>query len=128
MLINETEYLLNSVPKTRNLMNTSEITSTFFSFEGGSSSDESVTNTSVKNTVELQCLQYLQDEDTCLDILNKFPIVKEVFIKYNIALLSSAPIERLLYGGMIMRPNHRSMHDDIFEKQLLFKANNVFIK
>lgn len=102
---------------------------TFFSFEGRSSSDESAGNSSVKNTIELQCLQYLQNKDTCLDSLNAFPTVKEIFIKYNTALPSSAPVKRLFsYGGMIMRPNRRNMHDDTFEKQLLLKLNSAVIK
>lgn len=81
MLVNEAEPLLIHVSKTRNdSMNISETTrsESFFAFEGGSSSDESVVNTSVKNTIELQCLQYLQNEDTYLGSFNIFRMVKEV--------------------------------------------------
>jgi hypothetical protein len=93
LLVNEAESLLSYVSKTRNdTTNTSEAerNESFFAFEGGSSSDDSVANTSVKNTVELECLQYLQNEDTCLDSLKAFALMQENFIKYNTALSSSA--------------------------------------
>lgn len=101
----------------------------FFTFEEGTSSDESILNVSTKNSVQLQCLQYLQNNDESLKSLKQFPVIEKLFVKYNTPLPSSAPLERLFsYGSMIMRPRRRSMNDDTFEKQLLLKANTAYIK
>lgn len=83
--------------------------------EGGSAN----TNT----TIDLETLQYLKDECTSLEMLNAYPAIKKVFLKYNTSLPSSAPVERLFsYGGMIMRPHRRKMSDDVFEQLVLLKS------
>ncbi|ODM93379.1 putative AC transposase, partial [Orchesella cincta] len=54
-----------------------------------------------KIDLETQCLQYLQSNDRSLESLNIYPIVREMFFKFNTALPSSAPAERVFsYGGM----------------------------
>lgn len=52
-----------------------------------------------KLPVQSEILNYLQlpctAELDCFSQLNQFPIIKKMFLKYNTALPSSAPVERL---------------------------------
>ena len=48
-----------------------------------------------KSTVEIEILNYINSKNTNLDMLNNYPIIKMLFIKYNSILPSSAPVERM---------------------------------
>ncbi|ODM86814.1 hypothetical protein Ocin01_19867 [Orchesella cincta] len=51
--------------------------------------------------LETECLQYLQSSDRSLESLNMYSTVRDMFFKFNTALPSSAPAERVFsYGGM----------------------------
>ena len=67
-----------------------------------------------------QCLLYLRDSDQSLDMLSRYPKIKAVFIKYNTALPSSVPVERLFSASSIILSKRRNkLSDETFEKLLL---------
>ena len=69
---------------------------------------------------ELQALQYLDDGDRTLQCLVKFPAIREVFRKYNVALPSSAAVERLFsVAGVIGTAKRNRLRPQLFEKLLL---------
>lgn len=75
---------------------------------------------------ELDFLQYLQDPDTNIEILNKYPSVKRAFIKYNTVLPSSAPVERMFsYATFIDAPRRHALSDKNFENLIILKANKI---
>ena len=69
---------------------------------------------------------FLADGDKELDALNRYPLVKKLFLKYNTPLPSSAPAERLFsFGGIVNRARRQKLRDDHLEMLVLKKANSL---
>uniref|UniRef100_T1IRW0 HAT C-terminal dimerisation domain-containing protein n=1 Tax=Strigamia maritima TaxID=126957 RepID=T1IRW0_STRMM len=58
-------------------------------------------NTNVLLPASTELDQYLSDPGTDLCILQKYPSLKKIFLRYNTAITSSAPVERLLSSGKL---------------------------
>jgi hypothetical protein len=101
----------------------------YFAFADRSASDTQPTQgkpvpEEATNKCDLEVLQYLEDKNKELSILNSYQMVKKVFVRYNAVLPSSAAVERLFsFAGLITRPHRRSMSDKTFEHLLLLKGN-----
>lgn len=82
------------------------------------------TQSTSNNSLQQECDMYMIDESNTIDILNRFPTVKEVFLRFNTGIPSSAPVERLFSdGGQILTPRRSKLSDDHFEMLLLLRAN-----
>jgi len=61
----------------------------------GENNSSSLTVASSTSQVRAEAMNFLSDADTSLSRLPVFPAVKRLFLKFNTALPSSAPVERL---------------------------------
>ncbi|CAM4605850.1 unnamed protein product [Leuciscus chuanchicus] len=75
-------------------------------------------------SADSEVLEYMRSGS---EVLNRFPRVKAVFMKYNTATPSSAPVERLFsFGGLVLTPRRNRLSDKRFEKLLLMRYNHPF--
>lgn len=59
-----------------------------------------------------------------LELLNLYPSIKKVFIRFNTPLPSSAAVERLFsYASMFNVPKFNRLNDETFEIRVLMKCN-----
>lgn len=62
-----------------------------------------------------------------MDVLNKFPMIKKISLRFNTPTPSSAPVERLFsLGSLILTPKRLSPAR--FEKLVLMRYNHHFEK
>ena len=70
--------------------------------------------------VKAQAMNFLSDADKSLSRLHFFPAVQRLFLKFNTALPSSAPVERLFsIAGLIETSTRNRLSDSNFEKLLM---------
>lgn len=75
---------------------------------------------------ELERISFLNDKSRSLTMLNTYPIIKQLFLKYNTSVCSSAPVERLFsFAGLIHAPTRGSLSDKMFEKLVFLKGNSI---
>ena len=78
---------------------------------------------------DVEMLRYLSETSTELNSLLKYPTVKEIFIRLNTPLPSSAPVERLFsLAGNVYAPKRNRLSDAMFQNLVLMKANKSLAK
>jgi len=71
--------------------------------------------------------EFLNDKDRDLSMLNRHQKVKQLFLRYNTALSSSAPVERLFSSGsLILSKKRNRLRNKLFERLLMLKTTKQF--
>lgn len=95
----------------------------FYEFEDGNSS-VSARSEQTRVRGEVFRYGYLNDSKKDVSMLQEFPAMKAVFIRFNTNLCSSAAVERLFsFASLVLKPNRRCLEDELFEKLLPLKCH-----
>jgi hypothetical protein len=79
---------------------------------------------SSRSKVDSEVRAYFEDQTRDIRSLERYPLIKSVFFKYNTPLPSSAPVERLFsFATMANTPKGNRISDDHFEERVILKAN-----
>lgn len=71
--------------------------------------------------------RYLSSERVDLQMLDDFPVIREMFFKFNTQLPTSATVERMFnFAGILDNPKRGRTLPTNFENNILLKANDVF--
>ena len=72
-------------------------------------------------------LEFLNDKDKDILMMNRHPEIKKIFLRYNTTLPSSAPVERLFSTAALVLTKHRNkLKDSTFENLSLMKINKHY--
>jgi hypothetical protein len=81
------------------------------------------------NVITSQIDQCLSDPPLQLTVSDIFPVIRQLFIKYNKPMSCSAPVERLFsLCGQMLTPRRNRLNDENFKKQLMLRANSSFVQ
>lgn len=104
----------------KNCIENVKILKNFFSASKVAQSDRAATTQNSKQIIE----GYLSSSEKSIETLKSFPLIVPLFIKYNTALTSSAPCERLFsVAKHILNPYRCAMTDEHFEQRIMLKTN-----
>lgn len=83
---------------------------------------------SLETDLEADVTRYLAEDDKDYNLLNKYPLMKKIFFKYNTTLSSSAAVERVFSQSlMIFTPRRNRVSADHFEQTLFIKHNRKLL-
>lgn len=84
---------------------------------------------SIENDVESEMSRYLNDARAEITMLNEYPLIRELYFRYNTTLSASAAIERVfIQSALIFRPHRNRISPANFERTLLLKYNRKLIE
>lgn len=82
--------------------------------------------TSLEDILSAEFQRYLNDERTSLEMLDEYPHMKQIYLRYNTTLSASAAVERIFSQAlMVFAPRRNRLNGDLFEKTLFSKINRV---
>lgn len=74
--------------------------------------------------IESEVSRYLNDRRTEVKMLNEYPNIKNIFIRFNTTLSSSGPVERMFnQTKLIFRPQRNRISPENFERSIIVKMN-----